>query len=347
MNTSRRLIVAISATVSVISTAACAMTSVTSNPQNAPALRWQGSSLSRAPLLVRHRAKGPLATSLRSQSKASVLFVTDAGAGETYMFDLATLALAGTITGFVQPQGECADSKGNVWIADTAAQTVYEVSHEGRLENELTDTSYPLSCAWDATTGDLAVTDQLGPNGGNGNVAIYKNGAYSIAYMNAKVFYYNFAAYDANGNLFVDGRTSSGAFALMKVPKGSTKMQVLKVTGGKIYFPGMVQWDKSANDLIVGDQSCRNAYASCLHTLSVQQIKATITSTISLQDSGGGTVCDLVQGDVYGGRLFGSDYDFCGSQPSTTYAWPYPVGGAPTLSNATVDSAPIGAVVSP
>ena len=153
--------------------------------------------------------------------------------------------------------------------------------------------------------------------------------------------------YDANGNLFIDGRTTHGVFALMELFEGAKQLNLLKVSGGTIYFPGMVQWNASAQDLIVGDQSCRNAYASRLYTLTIGSGSAKIAATISLKNSSGGTVCDLVQGYVYDGKLFGSDFDFCGSLASATYAWSYPAGGAPTLSNATADTAPIGATVSP
>lgn len=337
----------IAATLSLGATTACANNGVISAPQDAASFRINDVSLSRTSVPIRYRRKAELTTSLRAKAKSPVLFVTDAGTGVAYMFSLATLSLIGTITGFVQPQGACADSKGNVWIVDTAAQTVYEVSHLGRLENEVTEKSYPVGCAVDPSTGNLAVTNQLGPNGGHGDVAIYQNGAYTVAFSNTKVYYYNFAGYDANGNLFVDGRTLHGAFALMELPKASTKLNVVKVSGGIIYFPGMVQWNGSAKNLIVGDQSCHNAYATCLHTLTISAGSAKITGTTSLQNSSGGTLCDLVQGDVYNGKLYGSDYDFCGALASTTYAWPYPAGGAPSLSNAKTDTAPIGAVVSP
>jgi hypothetical protein len=331
----------------LLTTTACANNAVTAVPQSSATLRSSEESLSRSPVPLHYRVKGPIVTTLREKAKSPVLFVTDAGTGEAYMFDLATLSLAGTITGFVQPQGACADSKGNVWIADTAAQTIYEVSHVGRLENEFTEESYPVSCAVDPTTGDLAVTNQFGPKGGHGDIAIYKNGAYSIAYFSKNMYYYNFAGYDANGNLFIDGRTTHGVFALMELFEGAKQLNLLKVSGGTIYFPGMVQWNASAQDLIVGDQSCRNAYASCLYTLTIGSGSAKIAATISLKNSSGGTVCDLVQGYVYDGKLFGSDFDFCGSLASATYAWSYPAGGAPTLSNATADTAPIGATVSP
>lgn len=334
------------AAVSICSVSACSSGGIIGAPQNAAALQWQETSLGRESLQPNYRTKAALVTRIFSKTKSPVLFVTDSGTGETYMLDVTTLAVVGTITGFVEPQGECSDNKGNVWITDTAARTIYEVSHQGRLENELTEKAYPVSCAVDSATGELAVTNQIGESGAAGNVALYNSGTSPTTHSTPKVFYYNFAGYDAAGNLFIDGRTARGAFALMELAKGSSTIQIVKVKGGKIYFPGMVQWNVSANDLVVGDQSCGNGYASCLHTLSLTGLKATITSTIALQNSGGGKVCDLVQGDIYDGQLFGSDYDFCGSLPSTTYAWSYPAGGAPTVSNATADTTPIGAVVS-
>jgi hypothetical protein len=345
----RFIILTAAAALSIAPLSGCTSSNVITVPQRGTSMRSADVSLSRDPMPINYSVKGPLTTSLnvKAKPKSPILFVTDAGTHEAYMFDVTTLALTGTITGFVQPQGECSDNKGNVWITDAQAQTTYEVSHEGRLENELSANGYPVSCAWDPTTGNLAVTDQIGASGGGGYVAIYKTGSAPISYSIPKVYYYNFVGYDASGNLFVDGRTTRGVFALMEMPKGTAKIQIVKVKGGKIYYPGMVQWDASASDLIVGDQSCGNVYSSCLHTLTLSKASATISSTVKLQNSSGGTICDLVQGDVYDGQLFGSDYDFCGSLPSTTYVWSYPAGGAPTLSNAKTDTSPVGAVVSP
>lgn len=283
-----------------------------------------------------------------AHSKTPVLFVSDSGTADVYIYALSTLKVVGTITGFSQPQGECSDGKGNVWITDTNAATIYELSHHGQLDNELSDPDgYPDGCAWDATTGSLAVMNLFGGSGADGSVLVYVKGSGTpTAYTNSSQYYYNFGGYDGAGNLFFDGRDENGNFILSELPKGAKSAHTIQVTGGTIYFPGMVQWDSTKKDLIVGDQSCGNVYVSCLYAVKVAKKTGTIDGTTDLLNSAGGQVCDLVQGVEFGGQIAGSDNDFCGSGASTTYLWPYPAGGNPTKYNDGTDSTPVGATIS-
>lgn len=284
-----------------------------------------------------------------AKTKAPVLFVSDSGSADVYIYSLPALKLVGTITGFSQPQGECSDSKGNVWVTDTNAQTIYELDHHGRLENELSDTTgYPVGCAIDPSSGTLAVTNLFGTGSASGNVLMYSGGSQSGGpFQNASQFLYNFASYDGSGNLFFDGRDAGGNFMLSELPKGALKARTVKVSGGTIYFPGMVQWISTKHDLIVGDQSCDNAYQSCLYSVAISKSGgAIIKGKIELQNPSGGHVCDLVQGVKNGNDIDGSDFNFCGSGSSATEIWPYPGGGSPTDSNDTTDSVPVGAAIS-
>lgn len=280
-----------------------------------------------------------------------VLFVSDSGTADVYIYNLTTLKRIGTITGFDQPQGECSDNRGNVWITDTNGQVVYELSHQGRLENELVITGgYPDACAWDSKTGDLAVMEMFQVNSSGGAVLVYPKGSgYPKSYTNPGQYYYNFGSYDASGNLFFDGRDSNGNFMLSKLGKGSTSASTVKITHGVIYFPGMVQWDSVRNDLIVGDQACGNAYVSCVYRVTITQTSGRIDGKTRFENYAGGQVCDLIQGVELvqnSNQIAGSDYDFCGGPASATYLWPYTRGGAPTRYNKTVDSTPVGAAIS-
>ena len=282
------------------------------------------------------------------EARTQLLFVSDAGTADVYMYEIPSLKVAGTITGFTQPQGECANTKGDVWIADVGAQTTYEVSHEGRLVNMLADSSaYPEGCAWDPASGKLAVTSLFGKNGSRGKVLVYPSGSkVPTAYVNPHQYYYNFAGYDGAGNLFFDGRNAGGAFMLSELPKGAESVATLKVSGGKIYFPGMVEWDGGSGQLLVGDQDCGNEHAACIYRLTIVENGANIVGSTKLQNSAGGQVCDLVQGVEANGRIWGSDNEFCGHSASTTDAWAYPGGGRPTAENGRTDSAPVGAALS-
>ncbi len=275
-----------------------------------------------------------------------LLFVSDAMTGDVYIYRVPSLRMAGRATGFSQPEGECSDSGGDVWVTDSSARSIYELSHGGQLENTLKDDSgYPVGCAWDPNNGNLAVMNFIGFNSTGGSVLVYRSASGSPrAYTNSNQYYYNFGAYDSDGNLFFDGRDSKGNFMLSKLAAGASSAHTVAISRGTIYFPGMVQWVGSV--LVVGDQSCNNKNASCIYRLSFASKTGTITGVSHLQNSAGGKVCDMAQGVVTGKMIAGSDNDFCGYAPSATYVWWYPQGGAPVATNAKLVSTPVGAAIS-
>ena len=113
-----------------------------------------------------------------ARTQAPLLFVSDAGTADVYIYNVKTLKVIGTITGFAQPQGECSDNKGNVWVTDASGETVYELSHRGHLENELVEKdATPVGCAWDPTTGNLAVMSLLGVPSQSGGVLLFLKGS--------------------------------------------------------------------------------------------------------------------------------------------------------------------------
>jgi hypothetical protein len=66
-----------------------------------------------------------------TKMRPRLLFVSDPGAGDVYIFTMPALALKGTITGLGQPQGECSDNSGNVWVADTINRELDQYSRAG------------------------------------------------------------------------------------------------------------------------------------------------------------------------------------------------------------------------
>ena len=280
------------------------------------------------------------------RKSSTLLFVSDAGTGDVYLYKLPSLKVAARVTGFTQPQGECSDNRGDVWVTDTNTKTIYELSHAGQLKGTLTDgAGYPVGCAWDPRTGNLAVMNLFGLTSASGNLLVYPYASESpVKFTNPALYLYYFGDFDNKGNLFFDGVGTSGKFMLSELVNRTTVRTVV-VTGGTIFYPGMVQW--TGSNLVVGDQSCGNANTSCVYQLSVAKKTATIEKQIKLDDSQGKPVCDLVQGVVIGaGEIAGSDNDFCGYQSAGTYLWAYPNGGNPAGVNLDVDSLPVGAALS-
>lgn len=278
--------------------------------------------------------------------KSTVLFVSDTGTDDVYMYEVPSLKLVGTITGFQQPQGECSDAKGDVWITDANAQTIYEVSHQGRLEQKLADSKgYPVGCAWN-TNGDLAVMNIFGTDGAHGEVLVYPHHSKRpITYVNTQQYYYDFGGYDASGNLFFDGRSESGAFMLSELPSGAKSAQTIAINQ-RLYFPGMVQMSTASGNLLVGDQECGGSSRACVYQMTISGSTATVAGTVKLESATGSAVCDLVQGVEANGRIAGSDWEFCGYTKTSADLWPFPGGGKPSTENESTDTTPVGAALS-
>src|SRR5579872_1646966 len=124
---------------------------------------------------------------------AKTLFVTDAFGGSSfsgavYMFDFKSGALLGSLPappeGFLEVQGACIDKSGNVYVANTASSTVDEYSHSGAYVATLADPNeYPVSCAYDRSTGNLAVSNIIDTSGGPGSISIYSGGVLQNTYF--------------------------------------------------------------------------------------------------------------------------------------------------------------------
>jgi hypothetical protein len=276
------------------------------------------------------------------------VFISDPGSAQVFIYTLPRLKLIEIATGFTQPQGECSDDKGDVWVTDGAAKTIYELEHSGKLVKQLSDAvGAPIGCAWDPKTGNLAVMNFLGSNSQGGAVLVYHHGSgVPNLYYNPNLFNYEFGGYDGAGNLFFDGVGTDRKFILSELAANATQAKTVKVSGAKLHTPGMVEWDASANDLVVGDQNCSNLSASCVYRMTIAKNGATISGQTNLENAEGRQVCDMIQGVLWNRSIVGSDFDFCGSGSSATYVWPYPVGGKPHSENAHNVSQPFGAAIS-
>lgn len=276
------------------------------------------------------------------------VFVSDPGTSQVYVYDLPKLQLVEIVTGFTQPQGECSDDKGDVWVTDGKSKTIYKLLHSGKIVGKLSDSyGYPDGCAWNPKNGNLAVTNLLGTTSGSGAVLVYHQASGTPnLYYNPKQYYYNFASYDGSGNLFFDGRTVGGKFVLSELAVNAGQAKTIAISGGRIYNPGTVDWDAASHELVVGDQSCANKTQSCIYRMTIATNKATIAGQTMLENASGGPVCDLIQGALWKRTIVGSDFNYCSSGPSSSYVWPYPGGGEPTSGNHKNVSQPFGAAIS-
>ena len=272
-----------------------------------------------------------------------LLFVTDADVGDVYIYKFPSLKPEGTRTGFNDPLGMCSDAKGDVWLANALGYQMIELSHSGKRLNTLTDTTgYPVACAVDLRTGNLAVVN-VGLSSGPGGILVYADAKGTpMAYTDPSMPRPYFVAYDRSGNFYVDGDDVSGNFILAECAVGcaSNGMSTISISGGTIYAPGFVQWYVPGGYLAVGDQYCLHdgERQSCMYSVSISGSSGTITNTTYLNNSSGTPACDVVQAVIFpNNKITGSDYEYCNRAATTTYVWPFSVGGNPKDSYANPD----------
>jgi hypothetical protein len=282
-----------------------------------------------------------------------LLFISDASGGVVDILTLPDLALNGQITGLDRPAGLCSGALGHIWVTLYGTQQVVEYSRNGTKLKTLSDDGVPYGCAFNSKTGDLAVANVVLPNQGHGNVVIYKkaSGAPSAYGDPRQKYAYRFADYDPNGNLFISANElPSYNFALLELPKGGRSVHRVRITGGSIYAPGLIQWSPLHNYLAVGDVRCEHKFLTCIYRVTISGATGKIVGNTKLSDPHGGTVCYMVQG-VIGARderfVAGADYDFCHGYENYAGRWPWPAGGTGLNINSTTGlQVPLGSAIS-
>lgn len=185
-----------------------------------------------------------------------LLYVSDDDRNDVYVYSYPKLKPEGTLTGFDSPFGECADQRGNVFIANDDASQILEYAHGGTSPiATLNDPGYyPRGCSIDPTTGNLAVANIASLSLGQGNIAIYKDakGKPSAYYADSTVYSIYSCGYDNTGNLFIDGENDgSSSFEFAELPSGAKKFTNISLNQA-IGVAGGVQWD--GKYVAVGDQ---------------------------------------------------------------------------------------------
>jgi hypothetical protein len=276
-----------------------------------------------------------------------LLFISDIDTDDVYIFTMPAMKLRGTLTGFDGPQGMCSDRSGNIWVTNTKSAEIQQYSRTGKLLKTIDDPGYyPVGCAVNEKNGDLAVTNIRTTSGASGNVTVYSSGSDPQMLANPDQTESYFPAYDAKGNLYVNGRGgSSNGIMISECPPGSSSCSTLTVSGVTLNVPGGLNWNKATGHLVVDDPKCNNVWGSCLYSMFISGSTATLTGTTPLHDVNGGG-CDVDQG-VFApkDRYFAGGCIAQGSNPASVGRWKFPAGGNPTHSNASVEY-PVGAAIS-
>jgi hypothetical protein len=279
-----------------------------------------------------------------------LLFVSDDSYNDVFIFTMPAMQLKGTLTGFSEPQGMCSDKQGNIWVTNTGTSQGLKYSRTGNLLATVSDPyGYPVGCAVNPSNGDLALTDIFDFSGAGG-VIVYPGGSGSpTRYTNSAQYEYFFAAYNDDGDLYVDGFSyPSFTFTISELPSGSGTMHTVPISGGSVNFPGGVNWDRVNYDLVVGDQECGfSFFGSCQYQMLENSSGGlTITGSTPLYDYDGGP-CDVDQGTIAPfSKYFAGPCISEGSGFSAAARWAYPAGGTPGYYNDSAVAFPIGSAIS-
>jgi hypothetical protein len=269
--------------------------------------------------------------------RGALLYVADAGNNDVFVYSWPALHLIGNLSGFKVPQGECADSAGNVWIANTKRSQLLEFARGGLKPIKTLDDpgQYPVGCSVDTTTGDLAVTNIISRSYGPGSLSIYKAaGGSSKTFSDPNFEKVYFDGYDRNGNVYVDGIDDNGSFTIAKFD--GKKFELLTVSGARINAPGAVQVKGSTID--VEDQSGVTGY-SAMYETTLKGSTLTVVASAQFNDG-----VDCVGTFIAGGAKHEQAVCPDAGTPAV-YVYKYPAGGNPTKSVLTGLNDPEGAVI--
>lgn len=170
----------------------------------------------------------------RAAKSSELLYVSNLDLPGVLVFEYPSGKFAGGIWGRGEVQGLCTDAAGNVFMASVALGEIFEYAHGGTLPiATLKDPGQaPWGCAVDPKTGDLAVANFESDSGGPGSISIYKGAkGKPTIYPDTKEFLYvYYAAYGADGAIYLDGLTNGNGFGFAAFRSGKFTPVTLDVS---------------------------------------------------------------------------------------------------------------------
>jgi hypothetical protein len=260
-----------------------------------------------------------------AKKSKTLLYVADQAANDVDVFSYPGGKLKGTLTGFETPSGICSGKAGDVFILNGNGMTVEVYAHGGSSPIRTLDTpGYPeLNCSVDPTTGNLALGVLFGSCGYC--IAVFPAGSGTpTTYSPSGQTGLPGCGYDNKGNLFCSAYGVSDAFTLFELPKGSSTVAMVPVSGAAGLLAGPTQWD--GTDLAVGSGA-----GSTLYQIQLSGSAGSVVGSTSL--SGSSAVWQFWITNNLGGKkhkgLRVIAPTLSGSVGIAGY-WNYPAGGTAT-----------------
>ena len=224
----------------------------------------------------------PGATSQRATTPKpdSLIYISDEGSSDVYVYSLSKGTHVATLAGFSEPRGICLDKAGDVWITNAGASDLLEYAPGGTEPiASLNDPGeYPVDCSVETTTGDLGVANIISAKYGSGSLSLY-NGAGDVPAIVGAFNHTSNDVYDPAGNLFVEGASNLGAFQLGELARGQKAVTNLTIKGAAITQPLNLQY--ADGHLAIGDE--RSSGGSVIYRLAVSGTTARVVGTTHLR----------------------------------------------------------------
>jgi len=177
-----------------------------------------------------------------AKSTKELLYISDQSTNHVYVYNYNTRRLLGRLRGFYQPSGQCVDSRGDVWITDSAGEAVVEYAHGAlRYTKRIRTIGLANSCSVDPTTGDLAVSNIRTPRGESKIEVFYLMGNRKVYSSDACQEIVQ-VGYDNQGNLYVSATSQESSSYVCELPHGSSQLVTVSISK-TIVRPGGVMWD--------------------------------------------------------------------------------------------------------
>lgn len=263
--------------------------------------------------VVRFEGLIPRTSWVSPEARSQNLLYVSGNSGYVYVFSFPKGKLVGTLTGFQEVAGVCADVAGNVWVANSADFDLIEYAHGGTSPiATLTDyESYPFSCSVNRQSGDLAVSNIFSIKQGEvGSIAVYPSETLAPKiYTDSKFSEYYFLAYGPEGKIYFDGTGYRSNFEMARLYRG--RFTPIAISGATITSPGTVQY--AGGSLTIGGAD--TAGDAIIYRITDQGV---ITGGTTLLGSSG-----CISYEIW------KTYAICASDNGNVPIYKYPGGGSP------------------
>lgn len=183
------------------------------------------------------------------EAKSRDLLYVVQSSTDIYVYSYPKGKLEGDIAGLHEPNAECVDKAGDVFVTDFYDEEIFEYPHGATKPSRTYDDPgfRPYNCSVSPVNGALAVANYLSNTSYQGNIVIYKPPSREpkTYFTDIKIPQMKACTYDDKGNLYVSGIGGTGQYGILRA--GKHFIISLDLPDG---LPDVMHWDGKHLDLI-------------------------------------------------------------------------------------------------